>query len=691
MTMSEYERVLASSDIKRYFNDSQVYRMLISDINNCRGSENYRHSTIKILANMILKIYQRKFVFDHSFDTTNLIKVLLKILDALIKDSYIDDLPKFNITNDKFDGLDNYILSIQERIRRFEEGRTSFNFYIPQYFPDLYEKLFNIDLTIIHTNDVHSRYDQINEAATDCSPEQFEQKKCYGGTARHKTVIDRLRKENKNSLLLDGGDQFQGTLFFTYYNAIGNHEFDKGPETLIAHHARLNMPIVCANINTTLNPLLGANIKPYHIFKEYNLAVIGYITDTTGGISNAGPTLKFYDPIPIVQHYVNKLRAMGIKRILTVSHNGYGPDKELAAKTYGVAVHIGGHSHTLLSNYTTSKDYPLALGPYPTTVKNAIGEDTLVVQAFWSGKYIGHLDVSFNNKGKVVEYSGAPILVDQSIPQDPEVVNLVKQWRKPFDEYAKTVIGSAADEFDQQSCQKSECTMGNLILDSFLWSIRKINKVNVAFMNAGGIRAGLLKGNITRENVLTILPFGNSMVILDMNSKNITDMLESVTGRSTNIISGKQVTSFIQVSGIRFIYDSSKPIFKRVLDVHIQNSDTEEFEPLDPNKSYKIITLDFVANTGDGLLPYIIQDLIPLDTSDVVLTNYIQDKKIIKPYLDGRIQDVSPVTKTHSIISPHEPIHFGYFDDDQILSKNVEIKMGSNKPDKQILFKIAGL
>jgi 2',3'-cyclic-nucleotide 2'-phosphodiesterase (5'-nucleotidase family) len=75
------------------------------------------------------------------------------------------------------------------------------------------DKLFN--LTIIHTNDVHSRYDQINSAATDCTKEQFEKKGCYGGIARHKTVIDKLRKENKNTLLLDGGDQFQGEeLFF---------------------------------------------------------------------------------------------------------------------------------------------------------------------------------------------------------------------------------------------------------------------------------------------------------------------------------------------------------------------------------------------------------------------------------------------------------------------------------------------
>ncbi|CAG8553390.1 13325_t:CDS:2, partial [Cetraspora pellucida] len=517
-------------------------------------------------------------------------------------------------------------------------------------------------LTIIHTNDVHSRYDQINKAATDCSSKQFEQKQCYGGIARHKTVIDKLRKENKNSLLLDGGDQFQG-----------NHEFDKGPETLAAHHSRLNMPIVCANINTTLNPLLGANIKPYHIFKEYNLGVIGYITDTTGGISNAGPTLEFYDPIPIVQQYVNELRSMGIKRILTVSHNGYGPDKELAANTYGVAVHIGGHSHTLLSNDTTSNDYHLASGPYPTTVKNAIGEDTLVVQAFWAGKYIGHLDVSFDKNGKVVNYSGAPILVDQSIPQDPEIADLVKQWREPFDRYTKTVVGRANAPFDQSSCQRNECTMGNLVSDSFLWSQRKINKVNAAFLNSGGIRAGLMKGNITREDIITILPFSNSLVILDMSGQNITDLLESATGRWKNIISGKRVTSFIQLSGIRFKYDSSKPVFKRVLEVNIQNSDTEIFEPLDLKKVYKIVTVDFVANTGDGLLPYPIQDLVPLDSPDVVLTNNIQDKKVVSPYLDGRIQDVAHIT-IHSTLSPHEPIHFGYFDDDK-LSDNVEIKM----------------
>jgi 2',3'-cyclic-nucleotide 2'-phosphodiesterase (5'-nucleotidase family) len=74
--------------------------------------------------------------------------------------------------------------------------------------PSKHDKLLN--LTIIHTNDVHSHYDQINAAATDCTKEQYKKKECYGGTARHKTIIDELRKKNKNTLLMDAGDQFQG-------------------------------------------------------------------------------------------------------------------------------------------------------------------------------------------------------------------------------------------------------------------------------------------------------------------------------------------------------------------------------------------------------------------------------------------------------------------------------------------------
>ncbi|CAG8577893.1 5'-nucleotidase [Rhizophagus irregularis DAOM 181602=DAOM 197198] len=551
------------------------------------------------------------------------------------------------------------------------------------------DELFN--LTIIHTNDVHSRYDQINSAATNCTKEQYEKRSCYGGTARHKTIIDKLRKENKNTLLLDGGDQFQGTLFFTYYDgelaskvlnlleynitAIGNHEFDNGPEVLTDHFSRLTMPIVCANINTTLNPTLGKYIKPYHIFEEYDLAVIGYITETTGGISNSGPTLSFNDPIPIVQNYVDELHSKGIKRILTLSHNGYGPDRKLAARTHGVAVHVGGHSHSLLANDTTLSDY--ISGPYPTVVENAKGENTLVVQAFWAGKYIGHLDISLDKDGRVVNYTGGPILVDQSVTQDSKVLDLVEKWRAPFDDYVKTVIGTADDEFVQSTCQQEECSIGNLVTDAMLVSR---NESNAALVNAGGLRAGLFKGNITLADINTVLPFKNFLVEIKMTGQNVTDMLESVVGRYKNKISNKTVTSFIQVSGIRFKYDSTKLIYNRVTDVKIRNPKTGIFEFIDSNSIYKILTNDFVSNTGDGIIPYPITDVIPLESLDVSLRNYISDQRTVKPYLDGRIEDIAP---KHYIkpINPNEPNHFGYsnlqesinFEDGEVIAQNTEV------------------
>ncbi|RIB07661.1 Metallo-dependent phosphatase-like protein [Gigaspora rosea] len=182
---------------------------------------------------------------------------------------------------------------------------------------------------------------------------------------------------------------------------IGNHEFNNGPEIHAAHFEQLSMPIVCANINTTLNPLLGSYIKPYHIFEEYSLAVI---VDTNSIIE----------------------------------------------------------------------------GPYPTIVKNAEGEDTLIVQAFWSGKYVGHLDISFNKVGKLVAYSGEPILIDQSITQDLGLANLVSQRRSPFDKYTKIIIGNAIDAFDQMSDRRMynwELDRGpvNLVLSTNISSKSKAN------------------------------------------------------------------------------------------------------------------------------------------------------------------------------------------------------------------------
>jgi 2',3'-cyclic-nucleotide 2'-phosphodiesterase (5'-nucleotidase family) len=138
--------------------------------------------------------------------------------------------------------------------------------------------------------------------------------------------------------------------------------------------------------------------------------------------------------------------------------------------------------------------------------------------------------------------------------------------------------------------------MGNLITDAMIASR---NHANAALINSGSIRAGLLRGNITLANIFTVLPFENYLVEISLTGKNITDMLEGVVSRWKNKISKERITSFIQVSGLRFKYNSTKPIYDRISEIQISNTGGI-FEFINLNKTYKIVTDDFVSHGGDG-------------------------------------------------------------------------------------------
>ena len=156
----------------------------------------------------------------------------------------------------------------------------------------------------------------------------------------------------------------------------GNHEWDRGDDYLATFLNNLTFPVVCANVQTD-NEALNKTMVPYHIFKEYKLAVIGVTTQTTSSISKPGPGTTFSDPIEAVQATADYLRKKeGVKRIIAMTHIGYDIDKEMAQKTRGIHLIVGGHSHTLLGNMTN------AAGPYPTIEKNLDGEEVFVVTSY---------------------------------------------------------------------------------------------------------------------------------------------------------------------------------------------------------------------------------------------------------------------------------------------------------------------
>ncbi|KAG0206581.1 hypothetical protein BGX28_002017 [Mortierella sp. GBA30] len=514
-----------------------------------------------------------------------------------------------------------------------------------------------LNLTVIHTNDIHARVDPANLKGFNCNEDDIAKNECYGGAARHKTLIEKLRQGKQHSLLLDGGDEFQGTLWYNFYKGdvaskvmnelgydlttVGNHEWDNGAETLGKFWSELTMPIVCANCDFSKNPYLAKLSKPYHIFENLGIAVIGYITPTTGATSNAGPTVSFTDPIPVVQNYVNELEAKGIKRILALSHHGYDNDKELASKTRGIDLIVGGHSHTYLGDPKN----PLYKGPYPTAVKNLDGEDTLIVQAFFMGRYIGNLDVVFNPEGKIVHYEGAPVLVEQSIQPDAQLQNRVDEWRKVFEAWSKKVLGEALGEYDYVRCKDQECSTGNLLADTMLEHARKPGSKattwpDVAIIQSRVIRAAIPKGTVTVEKVLTTIPYDNVIVQMPLTGKALLDTLEAVVVKQHKD-TGKKVTSPIQVSGMRFTYNSSLPLRENhIIKAEIQGQD-RQWHAVSPQQTYSVITTYFLWNGGDNIFGKMNCTATDLGKLDDAVFQHIEGAKTISPYTDGRIRDIT--------------------------------------------------
>ncbi|KAJ4412565.1 hypothetical protein N0V85_003658 [Neurospora sp. IMI 360204] len=503
----------------------------------------------------------------------------------------------------------------------------------------------NYNISFYHINDVHAHLDQFSSSGTDCTNPA---KGCYGGYARVKTVIDETRPSHKDSLLLNCGDEFQGTMFFSYYGGekiaetlnqlgfdgmtLGNHEWDKGDEVLGQFLENLTFPIISANVFSD-NARLNRTIKPYHIYEEYDLAVIGVTTETVPSISSPGPGTKFTDVVQAIQDTIDHIRSTtSIKRIAAITHIGYDEDQRLAKETSGLYLIMGGHSHTPLG------DFPGAVGPYPTIVKNKDGDEVFIVTAYRWGEYLGYIDVTYDADGKILEYHGGPIHLTNTTKQDEDLQKQIDAWRVPFDEFSKEVVGTSNVVLEQSTCQSKECTFGNFICDAMLDYRLNSSTDGVApsfaLTNSGGIRASIDVGPITRGEVLTAFPFGNAVVEITLSGQQLWDVLAGIVAR-VNKANGKAVTSFLQVSrGIKIEY---QPTNSPDNGVGTLAAVTIGGEKLDLTKQYKVVTIDFVAGGGDNFFSEAFGNLVVLDTLDEVLVNYIKEKTPVDVRLEGRI------------------------------------------------------
>lgn len=387
----------------------------------------------------------------------------------------------------------------------------------------------------------------------------------------------------------------------------------------------LTFPVISANIHTN-NTALASKLVPYHIFPKHKLAVVSVTTESTPDISNPGPGTTFEDPLTAIQRTVEVIKTKEkIDRIIALTHIGYDKDIELAQKTTGISLIIGGHSHTPLG------DFPKAVGKYPTIEENLDGDEVFIVTAYRWGEYLGNIDVAYGEDGKIVAYSGAPIHLTNQTAQDPELQKQINEWRKPFEAFASEVLGETKVELQQDNCQQEECNLGDLMSDAMVDYRRALNPaIDFAIINAGGIRAEMDAGPITRGEVLTAFPFGNSIVELSFTGSDLWKIFEGIfTGVSQ--FNGREVTSFVQVSKeIKAEYNPENSNGTKLISLEIGG------KPVDLKKKYNAVTLDFLAGGGDNFWEKR-GDLITLDTQDEVLVQYLEKNSPVDPKVSGRI------------------------------------------------------
>lgn len=268
-------------------------------------------------------------------------------------------------------------------------------------------------ITVLHTNDVHSHIDPFG-------PEDGRNAN-KGGVARRASLIESIRKESPNTLLLDAGDIFQGTPYFNYYggelefklmskmkydaSTIGNHDFDNGIDGLYAQLPHADFEFICSNYDFS-NTVMDTQVKPYKIFTKENIkiGVFGLGIELDGLVDkNMYKETVYLNPVEIAQDMSRILKEQEkCDLIICLSHLGYHyeydkiDDLKLASQTKNIDLIIGGHTHTFL--------------PKPTITKNSEGKNMLVNQVGCYGLNLGRIDFFFDTD-KNKEATGTTIIV----------------------------------------------------------------------------------------------------------------------------------------------------------------------------------------------------------------------------------------------------------------------------------------
>ncbi|WP_107951274.1 5'-nucleotidase C-terminal domain-containing protein [Lysinibacillus parviboronicapiens] len=508
-------------------------------------------------------------------------------------------------------------------------------------------------LTILHSNDTHAHVEAAPQRAT---------------------KVKELRAANANSLLLDAGDVFSGTLYFNQFTGevdmklmnlmgydamvFGNHEFDLGssPEG----HAALakfvkgaDFPLLGSNLDFSKDSLFDGlqfqtitkdfeNGKIYNgIIKEIDgekVGVFGLTTEETPSISSVA-NVQFANYIDSAKKAVAEFEKQGVNKIIALTHLGFDDSKEfdndqlLASAVEGIDVIVGGHTHTKLDKAVKAE----------TSFKNP----TIIVQTGQYSENLGELDLTFNDNGAVVDYFGQlHALNDKEKPveADAEATKLLAPYTEKIAAVKQQSTGNTAvSVLDGKrgiwGVRAGETNLGNLITDGMLAGAQKIDpEVQFAFQNGGGIRASIDAGDITVGEVMTVMPFGNALGIVKMTGAEIYEIAEHSVKDFP-----KEFGGYLHFSGLQVEFDGKAEAGKRVTSIKLNGKE------LDKAATYKGATNTFTAKGGDGFetLEKVYADGRVSEPGTIdyeMFIDHLNSLKKVDPKVEGRIVATIPFT-----------------------------------------------
>lgn len=448
-----------------------------------------------------------------------------------------------------------------------------------------------------------------------------------GGVARLGTIVQQVRAENPATVVIFGGDLVGGTLFGEFQGAplvealniigidyanFGQHEFDFGAEVTRQRVTESDFQWTTANLVEADGgaPFAGLPTNVVHEVGGLKLGIFG--TTTAMDSTNAFGEVDEMPVIEAAEREVAALQAQGVDVIIAITQQSMAADAALLAAVPAIDIIFSEEQSETFTFYQ-------AIGR--STIAKSAGNITSVVRV--------DIDLS-----RTPALSFSTIAVDADVAEDAELAALAEHYTALLDERLGEVVATSSVDLDASATlnRSGETLLGNLIADAMRHSFGS----DLAIMNGGGIRSDKVypAGELTLKNLTEILPFGNTVVLVEVTGEQLLAALEN--GVNVEAGSGR----YPHPSGFTYTYDSSKPVGERIEAVQVVGAG-----PLDMNATYSLAIGSFVAAGGDGYSSLAAGKML-VDATDgkrdvLALTEYIRQLGTVAPELEGRIVNLA--------------------------------------------------